>query len=79
MNAPEPIIALYQEAQVNTDMDHGTYVGGTDYYAVDRIIEAIASLVGWTLPPRMNLNERKRYLIAAGRRGEIEYLGVNGD
>ncbi|API58480.1 hypothetical protein BSL82_03485 [Tardibacter chloracetimidivorans] len=77
--APVRIVDLYREAQVNEDMDAGTYVGGTDSYGVSRILEAIAEMAGWVLPRRMNLKEREKYLLDAGRADEIEYLGAMGD
>jgi len=76
---PQAIIDLYEQAQVNSDMDGGTYVGGTDHYGVDRILEALAPDCGWTLPARMDRKAREEWCRANGREDEIEYLGVNGD
>lgn len=75
---PEAIIRLYEQAQVNSDMDCGTYVGGTDHYGIDRILEALAGDCGWTLPPRMDLKAREQWCRDNGREDEIECLGVYG-
>ena len=74
MKVPEGILQLYTDAQIDSDMDTGTYVGGTDHYGVDRFLEAIAVMAGWTLPPRMSPEDRVQYLIDNGREDEIEYL-----
>lgn len=76
MNTPDPIVDLYEEAQINEDMDCGTYVGGTDSYGVTRILEAIAQMVGWVLPPKLTMAERQQWLINNGREDEIDLLGV---
>jgi hypothetical protein len=76
---PQAIIDLYERAQIDSDMDCGTYVGGTDTYGVDHILRALAEDCGWTLPARMKLEQRKQWLRDRDRAEEIEYLGVNGD
>lgn len=75
---PQAIVDLYEVAQINEDMDNGTYVGGTDHYGIARVLEALAEDCGWNLPEPMNLGARKAWLRERGREGEIEYLGVNG-
>lgn len=78
-DTPKPIVDLYEQAQVDQDMDAGTYVGGTDQYGIPQVLEAIAKMVGWTLPPRMKLAQREQWLRDRGREAEIDLLGVNGD
>lgn len=75
--APDKIVDLYLEAQVNEDMDGGTYVGGTDHYGVTTILEAIAEMVGWELPAPMDCDQLEAYLRNNGREDELEYIGVN--
>jgi hypothetical protein len=79
MIPPKGIIDLYREAQVNADMDSGTYIGGTDHYGVDQIIEAIAPMCSWHLPPRMTRAQREDYLREIGQDYNIEFLGVYSD
>lgn len=76
---PQPIIDLYEEAQVDADMDDETTLGGNGHYGIDRILEALCVPAGWTLPPRLTLAQREQYLRDRGREQEVEYLGVNGD
>lgn len=77
--APAAVIELYETIQVDSDMDCGTYIGGTDVYGADRVVREIAKRAGWELPPRMKLAEREQWLRDRGRESEIDLLGVNGD
>jgi hypothetical protein len=76
---PEKVVELYRMVQVDEDMDCGSYIGGTDVYHVRGVIEEVAKLAGWELPPRMTLAEREQYLRDQGREYDIELLGVMGD
>lgn len=75
--APDKIVSLYTEVLANADQDNGTYLGGTDVYNADNVIEEIAGLAGWTLP-EITCDDIKEHLRAGGREEEIEYLGVMG-
>ena len=75
--APDKIRQLYLDIITNADMDNGTYIGGTDVYQADRVLEHIAELAGWELP-QVTCEDLKENLREQGREYDIELLGVNG-
>ena len=71
---PQAIIDLYIRSQIDQAMDGPTLLGGNDRYEVKPVLEAIAEMAGWELPPELSFEEMEQYLRDNGREDEIEML-----